>query len=151
MSRGLNRVLLIGNLGREPEMRYTPAGKPVTTFSLATSRAFSSEDGERREVTEWFNVVAWRRLAEICSQHLSKGSRVYIEGRLQTRAWDDAAGNRHQRMEVVAQEMIMLDGGWRDEPLAEHEPAGPLRAHDDVLRAHDDAHLGDEDHPYNDE
>lgn len=108
MGRGLNKVLLIGNLGRDPEMRYTPSGKPVTSFSLASSRSWIASDGERREETEWFNVVAWGNLAEICNQHLSKGQQVYVEGRLQTRSWEDNNGQRHFRTEVVANEMIIL-------------------------------------------
>ena len=108
MARGLNKVMLIGNLGRDPEMRYTPSGKPVTSFSMASSRSWVASDGERREETEWFNVVAWGTLAEICNQHLSKGQQVYVEGRLQTRSWEDDNGQRHFRTEVVANEMIIL-------------------------------------------
>jgi len=108
MSRGLNKVMIIGNLGRDPEMRYTPSGKPVTSFSLASSRSWVAADGERREETEWFNVVTWGNLAEICQQHLVKGQQVYIEGRLQTRGWEDDNGQRHFRTEVVANEMIIL-------------------------------------------
>ncbi len=108
MTRGLNKVMIIGNLGRDPEMRYTPSGKPVTSFSLACGRSWISSDGERREETEWFNVVAWGNLAEICNQHLSKGQQVYVEGRLQTRSWEDNNGQRHFRTEVVANEMIIL-------------------------------------------
>jgi single-strand DNA-binding protein len=109
MSRGLNKVLIIGRLGRDPEMRYTPSGRPVTTFSVATSRSWNTSEGGRRTETEWFNVVAWSNLAEICKQHLSKGRLVYIEGRLQTRHWDDPDGNKHSSTEIVANEMIMLD------------------------------------------
>ena len=108
MSRGLNKVMVIGNIGRDPEMRYTPSGKPVTSFSLASSRSWTAPDGERREETEWFNVVAWGNLAEICNQILSKSQQVYIEGRLQTRSWEDDHGQRHFRTEVVANEMIIL-------------------------------------------
>jgi len=115
MGRGLNKVMIIGNLGRDPEMRYTPSGKPVTSFSLASSRTWVSADGERREETEWFNVVAWGNLAEICNQHLMKGQQVYIEGRLQTRCWEDDNGQRHFRTEVVANEMIVLGNRVRDE------------------------------------
>lgn len=110
MSRGLNKVLIIGALGSEPEMRYTPGGKPVTSFSVAVSRGWRTSEGERKEATEWFNVVSWGNLAEICNQHLRKGSQVYIEGRLQTRSWDDAGGVKHFRTELVANEMIILDG-----------------------------------------
>jgi len=109
MPGGLNKAMLIGRLGREPEMRYTPSGKPVTSFSVVTSRSWVTTNGERREDTEWFNVVAWGNLAEICSQYLSKGQQVYVEGRLQTRSWEDSEGKRHSRTELVAQEMIMLD------------------------------------------
>lgn len=122
MSRGLNKVMLIGRLGRDPEMRYTPSGKPVTSFSVATNRTWVTADGERREATEWFNVVAWRELAEICHQHLSKGSRVYIEGRLQTRSWESSDGQKHYRTEVVADEMILLDrGSGHDQASEEHQ------------------------------
>jgi single-strand DNA-binding protein len=110
MARGLNKVMIMGNLGRDPEMRYTPSGRPVTSFSVATNRSWVNAAGERREETEWFNVVAWGNLAEICKQHLTKGQHVYVEGRLQTRAWEDQNGKKHYRTELVANEMIMLDG-----------------------------------------
>lgn len=109
MSRGLNKVMIIGRLGRDPEMRYTPSGRPVTTFSVATSRSWNTSDGERRTETEWFNIVAWGNLAEICKQYLFKNRLVYIEGRLQTRHWEDNDGNKHSSTEIVANEMIMLD------------------------------------------
>jgi single-strand DNA-binding protein len=108
MSRGLNKVMIIGRLGKDPEMRYTPSGRPVTTFSIATTRNWSTANGERRTETEWFNVVAWSNLAEICNQYLVKGQQVYIEGRLQTRHWEDEEGKHHSSVEVVANEMIML-------------------------------------------
>jgi len=108
MSRGLNKIMIIGNLGREPEMRYTPSGKPVTTFSIGTSRAWNAPDGERREETEWFNVVTWGNLAEICKQYLTKGQQVYVEGRLQTRRWEDQESKKHYSTEIVASEMIIL-------------------------------------------
>jgi single-strand DNA-binding protein len=123
MARGLNKVLIIGNLGRDPEMRYTPSGQPVTAFSVAVSRGWTTSNGEKREATEWFNVVAWGNLAEVCNQYLHKGSRVYIEGRLQSRSWDDPEGQRHSRTEVVANEMVMLDSrpGAEPEELAYDE------------------------------
>jgi len=108
MPRGLNKVMIIGRLGREPEMRYTPSGRPVTSFSVATSRTWTTPDGDRREETEWFNVVAWGNLAEICKQQLTKGQQVYVEGRLQTRRWEDNEGKKHYTTEIVASEMIML-------------------------------------------
>jgi single-strand DNA-binding protein len=100
--------MIIGHLGRDPEMRYTPSGRPVTTYSVATSRSWNTSDGERRSDTEWFNVVAWGSLAEICKQYLVKGQQVYIEGRLQTRRWEDDDGNKRTTVEIVAKEMIML-------------------------------------------
>ncbi len=108
MSRGLNKVMIIGNLGRDPEMRYTPSGRPVTTFSVAANRQYTNAEGEKQTETEWFNVVAWGKLAEICNQYLAKGRQVYVEGRLQTRQWEDAQGTRHTSVEIVANEMIML-------------------------------------------
>jgi single-strand DNA-binding protein len=109
MSRGLNKVMIIGRVGRDPEMRYTPSGRPVTTFSLASSRSWNTADGGKRTETEWFNVVAWSNLAEICKQFLVKDRLIYVEGRLQTRHWEDPEGNKHSSIEIVANEMIMLD------------------------------------------
>ena len=108
MSRGLNKVMIIGNLGHDPEMRYTPSGRPVTTFTLAASRSWNTADGERHTETEWFNVVAWGNLAERCKQYLTKGQQVYIGGRLQTRRWEDKGGAKHTTIEIVASEMLML-------------------------------------------
>jgi single-strand DNA-binding protein len=128
MSRGLNKVMIIGNLGREPEMRYTPSGRPVTTFSVATSRTWNTSEGEKHVETEWFNVVAWSNLAEICKQYLTKGQQVYIEGRLQTRHWEDQEGNKHTSVEIVANEMIILgerreagEGSAESESIEEEE------------------------------
>ena len=115
MARGLNKVMIIGNLGADPEMRYTQNGTPVTTFNVATNRQWVTSSGERREETEWFRVVAWSRLAEFCNQYLSKGRRVYVEGRLQTRQWEDREGNVRYTTEIVAQEVILLDAPPRRE------------------------------------
>lgn len=127
MARGLNKVMIIGCVGREPEMRYTPSGKPVTSFSVATTRNWTAPDGRRQEETDWFNVVSWSNLAEICKQHLSKDQCVYIEGRLQTRGWEDSGGKRHYRTEIVASEMIILSGHRPSESLApEDDSVAPL-------------------------
>ena len=120
MSRGLNKVMIIGHLGRDPEMRYTPSGRPVTTYTVAVSRSWNTADGERRSETEWFNIVAWGNLAEICKQFLHKGQQVFVEGRLQTRRWEDKEGQKHTNVEVVASEMMML-GERRDEAKASQE------------------------------
>ena len=101
--------MIIGNVGREPEMRFTPAGKPVTSFSVAVSRRWTASNGQRREETEWFNVVAWGNLAEICDRYIGKGQQVYVEGRLQTRSWENDQGFRQFRTDVVANEVTILD------------------------------------------
>lgn len=113
MNKGLNKVLLIGWVDSEPEVRHTPTGRPVASFSLATSRSWTSSEGERYEETEWFNVVAWGNLAEICEKRLGRDHQVYVEGRLQTRGWEDNQGRRHYRTEVVAQELIILTESGR--------------------------------------
>jgi single-strand DNA-binding protein len=111
MARSLNKVMLIGNLGKDPEMRYTPAGVPVASFSMATSESWRDQDGNTQERTEWHNIVAWRKLAEICAEYLKKGKKVYIEGRIQTRSFDDKnTGQKRYMTEIVADNMIMLDG-----------------------------------------
>lgn len=112
MSRDLNKVMLIGRLGADPELRYTPQGTAVAQMRLAVNRRPRRAEGEQREQrdeTDWFTVVAWDRLANTCSQYLAKGSRIYIEGRLQTRSWDDQNGQKRYATEVVANDMIMLD------------------------------------------
>jgi single-strand DNA-binding protein len=101
-------VILIGNLGKDPEVRHTPSGAAVANFSIATNEAWNNKDGQREERTEWHRVVAFGRLAEICGQYLKKGKQVYIEGRLQTRSWDDRDGNKRYTTEIVAGTMTML-------------------------------------------
>src|SRR4030042_6718551 len=96
----LNKVMIIGNVGTDPEMRYTPNGNPVTSFRIATSRFFNSPEGERKQETEWFTVVTWNKQAESCNQYLTKGKRVYVEGRLRTRAWEGQDGQKRGRMEL---------------------------------------------------
>lgn len=123
MARGLNKVQLIGNLGKDPEMKYTQQGKPVTTFSMAVSRSWKGPDGQMNDETEWFRIVAWERLAEQCNEYLRKGSKVYIEGRFKTREYQTQEGQQRQTTEVVAYEMLLLDsrqggsgpGGFEDE------------------------------------
>ena len=108
-TRSLNKVQLIGNLTRDPELRYTPTGAAVCTFSIATNRQWATEGGDKKEEAEFHRVVAWNKLAEICSQLLSKGRRVYIEGRLTTRSWQGQDGQQRQTTEIVANDMIILD------------------------------------------
>jgi single-strand DNA-binding protein len=124
MAKELNKVQLTGRLGADPEMRFTPQGHAVTTFRVASNRTWRSTDGEAHEDTEWFRIVAWNKLAEICNQYLVKGARVYVEGRLQTRQWQDQEGQTRYSTEVIANDMIMLDSR-RDMPSADGHEAAP--------------------------
>lgn len=109
MARSLNRVQLIGNLTRDPELRYIPSGTAVCSFGLATNRSWTTDNGEKHDETEFHNIVAWNKLAELCSQFLVKGRKVYLEGRLSTREWAGQDGQKRQRTEVVIDDMILLD------------------------------------------
>ena len=131
----VNKVILVGNVGRDPELRYTQSGQPVASFSVATNERFKDRDGNWKDRTEWHRIVAWARLAEICGEYLKKGSPVYIEGRIQTRDWEDKEGNKRQTTEIVALTMQMLGrrgeaggpsmgddqsrGGPADDPLSQ--------------------------------
>jgi len=108
MSRGLNKVMIVGNLGRDAEMRFTPSGKSVANFSVAVNQFWKGADSELHTETEWFNGVAWGNLAEISKKYLKKGSLVYVEGRLQSRMWQDSEGVQHKTVEVVARDILML-------------------------------------------
>ena len=105
----INKMIIIGNLGSEPEMRFTPNGNPVTSFSVATNWRYTTSQGERKEETQWFTVVTWNRLAEQCNQFLTKGRLVYAEGRLRTRAWDGQDGQKRFRNEIIANKVTFLD------------------------------------------
>ncbi|MBI4200063.1 MAG: single-stranded DNA-binding protein [Chloroflexi bacterium] len=115
---GLNKVMIIGNVGTDPEMRYTPNGNPVTSFRMATSRTYTSPDGERRQDTEWFTVVAWNQLAEQCNQYLTKGRRAYVEGRLRSHTWEGTDGQTRFRNEIVADRVLFLDRAPIGQPPA---------------------------------
>ncbi|HEY4643903.1 MAG TPA: single-stranded DNA-binding protein [Bacteroidota bacterium] len=139
MARSLNKVTLIGNVGKDPELRYTSTGVAVANFTLATNEQWKDGDGNMQERTEWHNIVAWKRLAEICGEYLKKGKKVYIEGRLQYRNYDDKNGIKRYVTEVVSQAMIMLDSkgaGASSAPDAEEqvdEPSGGPAAEKDDL------------------
>jgi single-strand DNA-binding protein len=108
---GINKAILIGRLGNDPEVRYTPSGVAVANFNIATSEEWKDKDtGEKKERTEWHRIVAWRRLGEICGEYLSKGRQVYIEGRIQTNAWEDKEGNKRYTTEIVATDVQFLGG-----------------------------------------
>jgi single-strand DNA-binding protein len=109
MSISLNRVTAIGRLGKEPELRFTPQGTPVATFSIACDHNFTNKDGTKQSSVEWINIVCWNKTAENCNQYLIKGSLVYVEGRLQTRTWEGTDGQKHYKTEVIASQIIFLD------------------------------------------
>ena len=137
--RGVNKVILIGRLGGDPELRSTPGGTSVASFTLATNETWTDKDGTKQERTEWHRIVVWSRLAEICGQYLRKGSQVYIEGRLQTRSWEDKQGNQRKTTEIVARDMQML--GARSEGNGARSEAGagtPEFAAETVKIADDD-------------
>jgi single-strand DNA-binding protein len=122
---GVNKVILVGNLGADPELRHTTSGMPVANFRIATTTFFSNREGQRDQRTEWHRIVAFGRLAEICGQYLKKGRQVYIEGRLQTRDWDDQSGNKRYTTEVIANQMVMLGGRGGEGEYVSDEAAQP--------------------------
>jgi single-strand DNA-binding protein len=130
-TRGLNKVMLIGHLGGDPELRYTPGGQAVATFSVATNEIYKDKDGNQQERTEWHRVVSWSRLAEVAGEYLKKGQQVYVEGRLQTRSWTDKDGIKRYTTEIVANTFQFLGrkgegaGGGAEIPLPSDEQAPP--------------------------
>jgi single-strand DNA-binding protein len=147
----VNKVILIGNLGADPELKYTPSNRPVCNLSVATNEVFKDKGGQRQERTEWHRVTVWGEQAENCSKYLAKGRTVYVEGRLQTRSWDDKDGKKRYSTDVVADRVVFLSGGegggarrtgggsraWSEEnqapaAAADHEAGGPPPADDDI-------------------
>jgi single-strand DNA-binding protein len=132
---GVNKVILIGNLGRDPELRYTASGQAVANFTLATTESIPKKDGGREDRTEWHRIVAWGKLAEICGEYLAKGRQIYVEGRIQTREWEDRDGNKRWTTEIVARNMQMLGrrseagiGGDLSAPAGAPSDSDPLEA-----------------------
>jgi len=121
---GLNKIMVIGNVGTDPEMRYTPNGNPVTSFRLASSRGYTSADGERRQDTEWFTIVAWNQLGEQCNQYLAKGRRAYVEGRIRSHSWEGQDGQTRFRNEIVADRVLFLDRPTSSPSTAENDVVG---------------------------
>ncbi len=111
MAKSVNKVILIGNLGKDPELKHTSSGTAVATMTLATNERFKDKSGEWQDKTEWHNVVLWQRLAEVASEYLKKGRSVYVEGRLQTRSWEDKQGQKRYTTEIVASDLVLLGGG----------------------------------------
>jgi single-strand DNA-binding protein len=135
----LNKAMLIGNVTRDPETRTTPAGQSVTTFSVATNFQWTDASGQKQKKSEFHNIVAWRKLGEICAQYLHKGSKIYIEGRLQTRDWEGQDGVKRYRTEIVADNMIMLDskGGSSEAATGGEEYSQPEVPSDDDIKVED--------------
>jgi single-strand DNA-binding protein len=160
MAKSVNKVILVGNLGKDPEVKYTPQGTAVAKITVATSSSYKDKtSGEWQETTEWHNVVLWQRLAEVAGEYLKKGNKVYIEGRLQTRSWDDkTTGQKKYMTEVVANELVMFGGGGerggggggfqkRDQSSGNNfEQKGP--DYDSVPAGHDNTQITDDDIPF---
>ena len=130
--RGLNKAIIIGHVGKDPEIRYTQSGIAVANFSVATTENWKDKSGENRERTEWHNIVAWEGIAKVCDQYLRKGRQVYIEGKIQTRKWKDIKGNDRRSTEIVANNIIML-GPKEEQPSLEEAIFGPGPEDDDSL------------------
>ena len=128
----LNKVMIIGNLGKDPEIRYTQSGSAVASFNVATTERFKDKNGQQQDQTEWHRIVAWSRLAEICVEYLHKGSKVYIEGKLQTRKWTDQNGNEKYTTEIIAREMKMLDGAGKQGEDIPNPPSLPPASDDEI-------------------
>lgn len=147
MAKSVNKVILVGNLGKDPEVKFTPSGVPVAKFSLATNERYKDKGGEWQDRTEWHNIIAWQRLAEIVGEYVKKGSKIYIEGRLQTSSWDDKqSGEKRYRTEIVAADLVLLSGGESNgdsRPRRETRESVPAGRH-----APDSAEITDEDIPF---
>jgi len=124
---GLNKIMIIGNVATDPEMRYTPNGNPVTSFRMATNRVYTTSDGERHEDTEWFTIVAWSKLAEQCNQYLNKGRRAYVEGRLHSNTWEGQDGQKRFNNEIIVNQVVFLDTAQGGQP-SDTEAAAPVEA-----------------------
>ena len=154
MAKSVNKVILVGNLGKDPEVKYTPSGVPVAKFSLATNERYKDKGGEWQDRTEWHNIVAWQRLAEIVGEYVKKGSKLYIEGRLQTSSWEDKqSGEKKYRTEIVAQDLVLLSGRGEGGDSSEGRASrGAAAGFDQRAPHHDDmaqgAEITDEDIPF---
>ncbi len=158
MAGSVNKVILVGRLGKDPELKYTPSGAPVAKFSLATDDSFKDKTGEKQEHTEWHNIVAWNKLAEICGEYLTKGKLIYIEGTIRSRQWQDQSGNKRTSYEIIANQMQMLGsksdsggGGMnrpaQDRPTPErHAPPAPSPTGEPI--APSEPEISDDDIPF---
>jgi len=144
----LNKVMLIGNLGKDPEIRYTPDGSPVANFSLATSEFWTDKNGTRQQRTEWHNIVAWNRLAELSKRYLAKGRPVYVEGRIRTREWDDKDGNKRRTTEIIASQMVLLGARTEGLEAGAPSPGGAQRGMAEADQGFTDTGITDDDIPF---
>ncbi len=145
MPKSINKVILVGNVGADPEVKYTPSGVPVGKFSIATNERFKNKSGEWQDRTEWHNIVAWQRLAEIVGEYVSKGSKVYIEGKLQTSSWEDRrSGEKKYRTEIVARDLVLLGSRENGNSKQGHATSGEQREPDDA----GSGEITDEDIPF---
>ena len=142
----VNKAILIGNLGADPEVRYTPSGTAVANFNIATHEQWTNRDGEKEERTEWHRIVAWSRLGEICGEYLRKGSQIYIEGKIQTRAWEDRDGNKRYTTEVVGDNMTML--GKRSDDSGDQGSSTPAGKSDEPFNDVDPSSKENDDLPF---
>ncbi len=149
MARGLNKVMLIGNLGADPEIKYSASGTPIASFNIATSDNRKNKDGEWEDRTEWHKVVMFGRQAEVCKDYLKKGSKIFVEGRLQTRSWDDQSGQKKYLTEVVGNNMVMLDPRGQVSSTDESEHDTPDSHSEDIPESPpDDLPKADDDLPF---
>jgi len=149
----VNKVILLGRLGQDPELKYTPGGSPVCNFSLATTEAWTDKSGQKQEKTEWHRVVVWGKLAELCNQYLSKGRQAFLEGKLQTRSWDDKDGNKRYTTEILASTVQFIGGAAAsqsnqtvDQGYAQSSPASSSMTQD--YQVANDAHFASDDIPF---
>lgn len=149
MAKSVNKVILIGNLGKDPEVKYTPSGTAVAKFSIATNERYKDKGGEWQDRTEWHNIVAWQRLAEIVGEYVKKGSKLYIEGRLQTSSWEDKeSGQKRYKTEVVANDLVLLSGRGEGEGSGRSRGASASAGMDQRVPEQDTAQITDEDIPF---
>jgi len=156
VARGVNKVILVGNLGKDPDVSYLPSGQSVTKFTMATSRSYKDKNGEWKEETEWHNVVAWGKTGESVAQYLSKGRQVYVEGRIQTRTWEDREGKKRYNTDIVAENVVLLgsrseaEAGLPARPVATPRTgeAPPARASEDDLGGVAPPEITDDDIPF---
>jgi single-strand DNA-binding protein len=145
MPKSVNKVILVGNVGKDPEVKYTPSGMPVARFSVATSENYKDRNDEWQERTEWHSIVAWQRLAEIVGEYVKKGAKLYIEGRLQTSSWEDReSGSRKYRTEIVARDIVLLSNGNRGQAGAARQERKDIPASTDVMQEREEAEISED-------